>query len=92
MARDHVRHLMAEHGGELGGIVGEREQAARDIELAVRQREGVDRRRIEDRDLVSQARPLGGSDQLVHCLGDQRFQPRILIGAAIGREDAIVLA
>ena len=48
VARDHVRHLVRQHRGELGGVVGEREQPARDVELAVRQREGVDRRRVED--------------------------------------------
>ena len=74
MARDHMRHLVAEHGGKLGRVVGEREQAARHIELAVRQRERVDRRRIEDGDLVVQVRPLGGGDQLVDRLGDQRLR------------------
>ena len=51
VARDHMRHLVRQHRGELGLVVGERDQAARDVELAVRQREGVDRRRIEDRHL-----------------------------------------
>ena len=51
VARDHVPHLMRQHRGELGLVIGERDQAARDVELAVRQRESVDRRRIEDRHL-----------------------------------------
>ena len=88
MARDHVRHLVAQHRGEFGGVVGEREQAARDVELTVRQREGVDRRRVEDRDLVFQVRPLGCGDELVDGLRDQPFEPGIVIGAAIGGEDA----
>ena len=30
----HVRHLMAQHRGQLGSVAGERDQAARHIELA----------------------------------------------------------
>ena len=48
VARDHMRHLVRQHRGKLGVVVGERDQAARHVELAGRQREGVDRRRIED--------------------------------------------
>ena len=73
VARDHVRHLVRQHRGELGVVVGEREQAAGDVELAGRQREGVDRRRVEDRDLVFQVRPLGGRDQLVDGLLEHRL-------------------
>ena len=92
VARDHVRHLVRQHRGELGVVVGEREQAARDVELAGRQREGVDRRRVEDGDLVVQVRPLGRRDQLVDRLVEQAFELGIVVGAAIGREDALVLA
>ena len=46
----------------------------------------------QDGNLVSQVRPLGGGDKLVDRLSDQRFQPCVLIGPAIGRENAIVLA
>ena len=40
---DHMRHLMAQHRGQFGGIAGERNQTARHIELAGRQREGIHR-------------------------------------------------
>ena len=92
MARDHVAHLMRQHRGELGLVVGERDQPARDVELAVRQREGVDRRRIEDGDLVFQIGPLGRRHQPVDGLLDRRLQARVLVGAAIGGEDARMLA
>ena len=52
VAGDDMRHLVRQHGGELGGVVGQRDQAARHVELAARQREGVDGRRIEDGDAV----------------------------------------
>ena len=78
VARDHVRHLVRQHGGELGVVVGERDQAAGDVELAGRQREGVDRWRIEDGDLVVQVGPLGRGDQLVDGLLEHVLQPRSL--------------
>ena len=68
VAGDHMRHLVRQHRGELGVVVGERDQAAGDVELAVRQREGVDRGRVEDGDFVFQLRPLGRHDQLVDGL------------------------
>ena len=57
-----------------GRVVGEREQAARDVELAGRQREGVDRGRVQDRDLVMQVRPLGRGDQLLDGAVEQRLR------------------
>ncbi len=64
MARDHMRHLVRQHRGDFGIVVGERQQSAGDVELAGRQREGVDRGRVQDRDLVMHVRPLRGGDQL----------------------------
>ena len=93
VAGDHMRHLVRQHRGELGVVVGERDQAAGDVELAVRQREGVDRGRVEDGDLVFQVRPLGGRDQLVDgLLQHAAARAGSSIDAAIGGEDAQVLA
>ena len=92
VAGDHVRHLVRQHRGELGVVVGERDQAAGDVELAVRQREGVDRRRVEDGDLVFQLGPLGGGDELVDGLLQHVLHARVAIDAAIGRQDAQMLA
>ena len=80
----HMRHLVAQHRGQFRGVAGQRDQAARDVELAGRQREGVDRAGIEDRHLVGLVGTVGGRDQPVDGLADQRFQLRIVIGAAIG--------
>ena len=88
----HMRHLVAQHRGQFRGVAGERDQAARDIELAGRQREGVHRAGIEDRDLVGLVGTVGGRDQPVDGLADQRFQLRVVIDAAIGGEDALMLA
>ena len=52
MAQGHVRDLVREHRRDLGGVVGERQQPAGHVEAAVRQREGVDHRGVEDRDLI----------------------------------------
>ena len=67
----HMRHLVAEHGGQFRGVAGERKQSAGDIELAVRQREGVHRAGIEDGDLVALVGAVGGGDQPVDGLADQ---------------------
>ena len=88
----HMRHLVAQHRGQFRGVAGERDQAARHIELAGRQRERVHRAGIEDRHLVGLIGTIGGRDQPVDGLADQGFQLRIVIGAAIGGEDALMLA
>ena len=91
VARDHVRHLMRQHRGKLCIVARQRQQSARDVELTVGQREGVDRGRVEDGDAVAQVGPLRRGDQLLHHPGDQPLEPRVLIDAAIGGEDALVL-
>ena len=63
VVQQHVRHLVREHGGKLRGIVGKRDQAARDVEVAARQREGVGDRGIQDRHLVVARRIVGRRDQ-----------------------------
>ena len=73
-----------QHRGQFRGVAGERDQAARHIELAGRQREGVDRAGIEDRHPVGLIGTVGCRDQPIDGLADQRFQLRIVIGAAIG--------
>ena len=47
-----MAHLVRDDRGELGRIIGQRQQAARHVEIAAGQREGVDVRRIEDGDAV----------------------------------------
>ena len=52
VARGDVADLVRHDGGDFGRVVGEREQAAGDENIAGGQGEGVDDRRIEDRDPV----------------------------------------
>ena len=40
---EHMRHLVAQHRGQFGGVAGERDQAARHVKLAARQRESIHR-------------------------------------------------
>ena len=87
-----MRHLVAQHRGQFGGVAGERHQAARHIELAGRQREGVDRAGIEDGHPVGLLGTVGGRDQPVDGLADQGREFRIVIGAAIGGENALMFA
>ena len=86
----HMRHLVAQHRGQFGGVAGQRNQAPRYIKLTVGEREGVHRAGIEDGDLVGLVGPLGSRHQPIDGLADQRFQLRVVIGAAIGRQDALV--
>ena len=92
MACDHVRHFVGKHRGELGRVVRQRDQPPRHVELPARQREGVDRRRIENGDAIVHVRPLGCGDELDHHLVEHGFEPGILVGAAIGGQDALMLA
>jgi hypothetical protein len=92
MAGDDVAHFVRQHGGELRLVAGESDQAARDVKLAVRQREGVDRRRVENGDLVFEIGPLGRSDKPVDDLFDLGMDTGVLVSAAIGRQNARVLA
>ena len=89
---EDMRHLVAQHRGQFGGVAGERHQAARHIELAGRQREGVDRAGIEDGHPVGLLGTVGGRDQPVDGLADQGREFRIVIGAAIGGENALMFA
>ena len=92
MACDHVRHFVGEHRGELGRIVRQRDQPPRHVQLPARQREGVDRRRIENSDTIVHVRPLGCGDKLGYHLVEYGFELGILVGAAIGGENALMFA
>ena len=63
-------HFMSEHGGHLGRIIGQRQQAARHVEKAAGQRERIDRRGVEDGDAVGLFRPPRVGDDAA----DDRYQ------------------
>lgn len=90
--RDHVRHLVRQHRSELGRVIGERDQTARHIQISARQGKSVDRGGIENGDAILQIGPLGGGDELGDGLMQERFELGIVVGAVIGRENALVLA
>ncbi len=92
MVGDDVAHLVGEHRGDLGGIVGQRQQAAGDVEVAVRQREGVHRRRVEDGDPVGLVGLVRGGDDLADDRRQRLLHLGVVEDAAIGRHDACVLA
>ena len=92
MPGDDMAHLMGDHRSKLGVVVGERDEAARHIKLAGRQRESIDRLRIEDGDLVMQVRLIRRGHQTFDHLLDHGLQPRVGIDTAISRQDALMLA
>ncbi len=59
MARRHVTDFVSEDPDQLRFVVQIREDAARDVDEPARQREGVDRRRIDNREAPRKIRPLG---------------------------------
>ena len=87
-----MRHLVAQHRGQFRGIARERDQPARHVKLAGRKRERVDRTRIEDRHLVGLIGTIRCRDKPVDRLANQRFELRIVIATAIGRENSLMLA
>ena len=88
----HVRHFVRQHGGDLRGIIGERQQAACHIEIAAWQREGVDRGRIQDGDTVGLVRVFRNDGQGACDARDEFLRLGILVFAAIARDDARMLA
>ena len=91
VAGNDVAHFVRQHRGQLGFVVGERDQPAGDVKLAARQGEGVDRLRIEDGDLVVQIGMFRRGHQPVDGLLQHPLELGIVIDAAIGAEDALML-
>ena len=89
---DDMAHLVRDDRGQLGIVIGERDQSARHIKLAGRQRKSVDRLRIEDGDFVMQIGLVRGRHQPLDHLLDHGLQSRVVIDAAIGRQDALMFA
>ena len=86
-----VAHLVRDDRGQLGRIIGQRQQAARHVEIAARQREGVDVRRVEDGDAVGLRRIGRHQRQIADDLGHHALELGVGIFAAIGGKDARVL-
>ena len=86
-----VAHLVADDRGDLGRIVGQRQQAAGDVDVATWQCEGVDIGRVENGDAVRAVGIVGRRCQLADDRCQHALQFRVRIGAAIGRQDLRVL-
>ena len=78
----HVPHLVGDDGCDFRSVVGQRQKAAGDVDVSARQCEGVDRRRIEDRDAVGLVRdfpkPPSASRRCAQpaCRSSRRDTPR----------------
>lgn len=87
-----VRHLMRQHGGDFRGVIGKRQQAAGDVEIATRQREGVDRGRVQDGDAVGLLRVFRDAGESAGDAGDEALGLGVLIFAAVACQNAGMLA
>ncbi len=88
---DDMAHFVGDHGCDFGRVVREREQAARDIEIAARQCEGIDIGTVENCDAIGLVRLVGNCRQLADDLRHHAFKSLVLVLAAIGREDTRML-
>ena len=68
-----VCHFVRQNCCNLGGVIGQRQQAAGHIEIATGQGKGVDRRRIEHCDAIGLARILRYQRQRADDAGHQPF-------------------
>src|SRR3546814_5602371 len=58
VARRHMADLVAQHAGHLSLVLGKGEQAAGDVDVAARQREGIHHRGVENGEGEIQVRAL----------------------------------
>ena len=91
MVRHDVPHLVGEHRSELRVVIGQCDQAARDIKLPARQREGINGLRIKHGDFVVQIGPLRCGDEAFDRPLDQCLQSRLVVDAAVGGENTLML-
>ena len=85
VARGHVADLVAEHGGEFGLVLDVGHDAAGDVDIAARQREGIDLVAVEHRESVLKVRAV--------ALLRQPFADALHVGLQLGVVvDAVLLA
>ncbi len=87
-----MRDLVRNHRGEFRRLVGQRDQAARDVEIAAGEGKGVGHGRIQDGDLVAARGVVRSGDQAVHDPRHLRLEVRVLVDAAIFGDYPRILA
>ena len=93
MAGGDVAGLVAQHPGELGLVVGQRQQAARDVDIAARQGEGVDHVAVEQGEGEGLVGQFGRVLDPVADLRDIGLQRLVLVASAeLGHRLRIFLA
>jgi hypothetical protein len=92
MLEHDVSNFMRQHGGQFAGIGSEREDTARDVDIAAGQREGVDLGGVENGDGELGARLVGSDEKPPNDPRQHHLGLAVLVDAAIGGDDARVLA
>src|SRR5258708_36695785 len=62
------------------------------MKWCIRGGESIDGGGIEDGDLVGEVRPIGGCNQAANSVGKLGMEPGVLVSAAVGGKDALMLA
>ena len=85
-------NFVGQYGGDFRGVVGKRQESARNVKPAVRKREGVDGRGIEDGNLEGLVGPVAGLDQPLADIGQEALRLRGARLTAEGRHEALMVA
>ena len=91
MTRSHVTDLMAQHAGQFRFVAHQREQPATDVNVAARERQRVDDRRVEHGEGIGDIAAFGLGGELVADGGDVGRQRRIIVGATEGFQQLLIL-
>ena len=89
VTRGDMGDLMRHHRGDFGGVVGQRQQAARHEQVAGGQREGVDDGRIENGDAIGLGRGVAGLGQADQHVIEVIFRLGPVIFAAEKRDQLL---
>ena len=91
MAGGDVADLVSHHPGQFGFIIGQGQQSSGDIDVAPRQGKGVHHVGVEKGEGELEIGKLGGGDQKFADRGHIAIERRVVVSAAIGRDNFRVL-
>ncbi len=91
MPRVDVSDFVTEHACQLRLVAEKWQDPARDVDETARQREGIDRRLVDDREGPGQVRPVGGPNELTPDSGHVALEGRVVVDAHLLPHLGVVL-